>query len=128
MNGHPFLIDQYDLLIVFLSALVRLLFTMKYKAKELEIKGEAFVLSKYFDFKHTFRWCGHLICAVVFVLILPEVFVTWLGPKYFPDLKDWTFAADAVVGFLGYDLVKLLEKLSYKYVSKWLKLNSDRAQ
>lgn len=96
---------------------------MKYKALELDKKGKTFSLNKYFDQKHIIRWIGHYFTAIVLLLVLPEIFGAIVGPKYFPEFSDWSFTADFIIGFLGYDGVKGLESVSLPWIKKKLKLD-----
>lgn len=115
-------IDGWDFLLVILAATVRLFLVMKYKAIDLQKKGRKFELNSYFDQKHIIRWGGHYFTALVLLLVLPEIFLAVLGPKYFPEFSDWSFTADFVIGFLGYDLVKGLESATMPVIKKMLKI------
>lgn len=95
---------------------------MKYKALDLDKKGKAFTIGKYFDQKHIIRWGGHYFTAMVLLLVLPEIFGAVLGPKYFPEFSDWSFTADFIIGFLGYDAVKSLEAVTLPWIKKKLKI------
>lgn len=123
-DNHPFIVDQWDFLIVGLAVLVRMLFTMKYKAKELSAKNKPFELKKYFDFRHVFRWAGHFVTAFTLALFVPELFIQYLSPKYLPEWQDWSFTGDFIIGFLGYDLIKLAEDVSYPWIKKLMKLKA----
>ena len=114
-------ITAWDFLIVVLSATVRLFVVLKYKALSLSKKKRSFEIVKYFDQKHIIRWVGHYLTAFVLLLVLPEIFLAFLGPKYFPEFAAWSFTGDFILGFLGYDLIKLLEGLAMPLIKKRLK-------
>lgn len=132
INSPLDLINLWDFGLVLLSGIVKLLFVMKLKSVDLESKGQKFSLKSYFDEKHIIRWVSHLITGVLMLLVLPEIFTMFIGPKYFPDLANWSFTADFIIGFLGYDLIKLLEKITKPYIDKFtkndtIKSNNGRA-
>lgn len=81
----------------------------------------------YFDGKHTVRWLSHVVTGLSMLLILPEIFTLFVGPKYFPELSNWSFTADFIIGFLGYDLIKLLEKIIKPYIDKFIKNDTDQS-
>lgn len=114
-------ITAWDFLLVVLSATVRLFVVLKYKALSLSKKKRSFEIVKYFDQKHIIRWVGHYLTAFVLLLVLPEIFLAFLGPKYFPEFAAWSFTGDFILGFLGYDLIKLLESLAMPLIKKRLK-------
>jgi len=114
-------ITAWDFLLVVLSATVRLFVVLKYKALSLSKKKRSFEIVKYFDQKHIIRWLGHYLTAFVLLLVLPEIFLAFLGPKYFPEFAAWSFTGDFILGFLGYDLIKLLESLAMPLIKKRLK-------
>ena len=114
-------ITAWDFLLVVLSATVRLFVVLKYKALRLSKKKRSFEIVKYFDQKHIIRWVGHYLTAFVLLLVLPEIFLAFLGPKYFPEFAAWSFTGDFILGFLGYDLIKLLEGLAMPLIKKRLK-------
>jgi len=114
-------ITAWDFLLVVLAATVRLFVVLKYKALELGKKKRSFEIVKYFDQKHIIRWVGHYLTAFVLLLVLPEIFLAFLGPKYFPEFAAWSFTGDFILGFLGYDLIKLLEGLAMPLIKKRIK-------
>jgi len=111
----PFIVDAWDILIVFLAALVRLVFALKNKSI---IMGRKFSLKRYFDTRHLIRWSGHIFTALVLSLFVPELILDYIAPKYFPEFIEWSFIGDFIIGFLGYDLIKLAEKLTSPIVEK----------
>lgn len=115
IQGHPFIIDVWDVLLIILAGLVRLVFALKAKATE---KKGTFNLKKYFDNRHLVRWGGHLFTALVMGLFVPELVIDYLAPKWFPQVTTWHFTGDFVIGFAGYDLIKLAEKYTAPLIEK----------
>lgn len=115
IEGHPFIVDKWDLLIIVLAGFVRLIFALKNKANE---KKGAFKLKKYFDFRHLIRWISHLVTALTMALFVPEFVLDYLAPKYFPEVTYWSFIGDFIIGFAGYDLIKLAEKATAPILEK----------
>lgn len=113
--SHPFIADGWDFLILALAVLVRFMFAMKSKISE---KGPNFTFRAYFDPRHLVRWFGHLITAGTFLLFLPEIYEDTLAPKYLADFPNWNFTGDFLLGFAGYDLIKLLEKATSPILEK----------
>ena len=111
----PFIADFYDFALLFMAALVRFMFAINAKIKE---KKENFDFAKYFDPRHLVRWVGHLITASTFLLFVPELWVDYIAPKYLPELAYWSFAGDFALGFAGYDLVKIAEKITSPILEK----------
>jgi hypothetical protein len=122
-SDHPFLIDRWDLLVVFLAVILRLMFSMKYKARDLKRRQIVFDIKKYFDVKHIIRWSAHFLTALVLALFVPELFIKYLGPKYIPDFKEWSYAGDFLIGFFGYEMIKYLEDKSFFLVEKYFGFN-----
>lgn len=110
-----FLIGPENILIVFLAVFVRLFFSIKKKAEDLTVP---FNLKGYFNSRKIIRWIGHLFTAVTLALVLPEIFLTYLGPKYLPEVTNWSFIGDFIIGFSGYDLIKFAEKATRPMVEK----------
>jgi len=104
-----------SLLLIFLAVLVRLFFALGRKSQE--VKSE-FDIIKYFDIRHVIRWSGHLLTAFTMSFFVPDFVVDYLAPKYFPTFKEWSAIGDFVIGFAGYDLIKLAEKLTKSKVDK----------
>lgn len=121
INSPLDLIDHWDFAIVILSGFVRLLFAARVKSMELEEKNKRFSFAKYFDGQHSIRWISHLATGIALLLVIPEIFILFVAPKYLPDFSTWSFTADFIIGFLGYDLIKLLEKITKPYIDKFLK-------
>lgn len=115
-------IDGWDMILVIMAATVRLFLVMKYKALELQKKNVEFRLEKYFNQRHIIRWAGHYFTAMVLLLVLPEIVLEFIGPKYFPQFSDWSFFGSFFLGFWGYDLVKWLEAATLPLIRKYLKI------
>lgn len=117
------LIDKWDFIIVLLSVAVRFFIVIRKKAVEVHLKGKSFKIGLYLDQRHIIRWFGHTFTALVLLLFLPEIFDTFIGPKYFSELGAWSFTCDFILGFLGYDIVKLLEGATIPFIRKRLKID-----
>jgi hypothetical protein len=112
---NPFEIGFFNIIVLIFAVLVRLVFALKAKADNLE---EPFELKKYFDARHLIRWGGHLLTAFTLGLVVPELFLNYLGPKYLPDFTSWSFAGDFLLGFGGYDIIRFGEKITRPMVEK----------
>ena len=115
-------VSAWDFVLIILAATVRLFIVLRYKALKMHLDGQKFKIKKYFDQKHIIRWAGHYLTAVVLLLVLPEIFLLILGPKYCPEFASWSFAYDYIIGFLGYDLIKCLENLILPIIKKRLNI------
>ncbi len=119
-NSNPLThVGGWDFVILFLAILLRFSITAKSKIKELDENGESFNVAKYFDFKHLFRWLVHASVSLLAILILPEIFVSYIQPRYFSGLDSWTLLGSGVIGFLGYDIIRILEKVSLAILTKF---------
>jgi len=112
-------VSAWDFLLIILAATVRLFIVLRYKAIKMYKKGQGFNIKKYFDQKHIIRWAGHYLTAVVLLLVLPEIFLLILGPKYCPEWAMWSFTYDFILGFLGYDFIKCVERLILPVIKKY---------
>lgn len=112
-------VTAWDFLLIILAATVRLFIVLRYKAVKMYKKRQRFDIKKYFDRKHIIRWIGHYFTALVLLLVLPEIFLLILGPKYCPEFAAWSFAYDFLLGFLGYDFIKCLESFILPIVKKY---------
>jgi len=110
-----FLIGYENIFIIILAVGVR--FTLAIKAKS-ENLSEPFILKTYLNTRKVIRWGGHLFTALTLGLILPEFFLNYVGPKYLPEVNTWHFLGDFIIGFAGYDLIKLGEKLIRPLIEK----------
>ena len=114
IENHPFIVDVWDILLILLAGLVRLTIALKNKAAQ----KKDFSLRKYFDGRHIVRWGGHLFTAFVMALFIPELVIDYLAPKWFPEVTNWHFAGDFIIGFAGYDLIRLAERYSKPLINK----------
>lgn len=112
----PFIADQYDFLLMTLAAFVRFTFALKSKINEV---GQKFEFKKYFDARHFVRWGSHLVAALTFLLFVPELYEHYIAPEYLEGFPHWNFTGDFIIGFLGYDLVKFVEKRISKITDKF---------
>ena len=103
------------ILIIILAVGVR--FTLAIKAKS-EKLNEPFILRTYLNTRKIIRWGGHLFTALTLGLILPEFFLNYVGPKYLPEVNTWHFLGDFIIGFAGYDLIKLGERITRPLIEK----------
>jgi len=110
-----FLIGYENILIIILAVGVR--FTLAIKAKS-ENLNEPFILRTYLNTRKIIRWGGHLFTALTLGLILPEFFLNYVGPKYLPEVNTWHFLGDFIIGFAGYDLIKLGERITRPLIEK----------
>lgn len=103
-------IGLWDLVAVAFGVLLRFLNSMYKKSEALSFKGERFRFSKYFDAKHVVRWALHLATSIAASLFLPNILVGYILPKYFEGLQSWTLFGSFIIGYTGYNLLKVLEK------------------
>ena len=89
------------------------------------VKGEKFDYKLYFDSKHLIRWLIHLISAILGIIILPEVFILYVYKKYNIGLTDWALLGSGIVGFVGYDLIRITEKIFLAILSKTVGYKPD---
>jgi len=115
-------VSAWDFVLIILAATVRLFIVLRYKALKMHNNGQRFKIKKYFDQKHIIRWAGHYFTALVLLLVLPEIVLIVLGPKYCPEFASWSFAYDFVLGFLGYDFIKCVERLILPIIKKRLNI------
>jgi len=119
VNHNPFLyLNSWDFAIMFIAIIVRMLVVMNAKSESLKIEGKNFNFKAYFDSKHILRWSLHSVSSVVVILILPKFFVEVVQRRYFSELDEWTLLSSAIVGFLGYDIVKIFESVGKSMFKK----------
>ena len=98
-GSSPFLhVGGWDFVILFLAILLRFVVMAKNKIKQLNTEKREFNFVDYFDFRHGFRWVAHTITALIGILVLPEIFVNYIQPKYFNGLEIWTLFGSGVNG------------------------------
>ena len=98
----------WDLFIVTIGIVFRMVFSINKKYKQL---GEKFIIKKYFDFLHVIRWALHMVTAYSMILVLPQFFISYIGPKYLDGFDTWTYLGSGLIGFLGYDIIKVFEQV-----------------
>jgi len=103
-------INWWDLALLIAGVAVRMLVSLNQKTKQFDTY---FSLVKYFDVKHVIRWTIHFFVALIGLLVFPNSIAL-----YFPRLGDWSFLGSVILGFLGYDLVKVVEKITLKFFNK----------
>ena len=119
-------LGTWDFVVVFLAVFLRFLVSTNIKQYKVEeVKGEKFDYKRYFDTKHLIRWAIHLITAVLGIIILPEVFILYVNKKYNIGLTDWALLGSGVVGFVGYDLIRVTEKILLLILSKTVGYKPD---
>ena len=119
-------LGTWDFVVVFLAVFLRFLVSTNIKQYKVEnVKGEKFDYKRYFDSKHLIRWAIHLITAVLGIIILPEVFILYVNKKYDTGLTDWALVGSGVVGFVGYDLIRVTEKIILSTLSKTVGYKPD---
>lgn len=107
-------INKWDFILMSFGVVIRFLVTIQYKS----IEFKEFSLKKYFDTKHTIRWGIHLMVSITAILAIPEVFIEVISPKYFPEILSWGLIGSVIIGFVGYDLIKVIEKLTAIFLKK----------
>jgi hypothetical protein len=124
MKFSPFdLIGGWDFLFLLLGMLIKLYYVLN--AKVIELGKEEFSIFKYFDFRHCVRWFGHVVVSITALLTIPQFFVSYLGPKYMDGFALWTGFGSALLGFFGLDILKILEKLSFKIFGNIVKSDNE---
>ena len=136
-DNNPFYyLGTWDFVVVFLAVFLRFLVSTnikQYKAENVdnqqykveEVKGEKFDYKRYFDTKHLIRWAIHLITAMLGIIILPEVLILYVNKKYDIGFTDWALLGSGVIGFLGYDLIRVTEKVLLFILSKSIGYKPD---
>ena len=77
-----------------------------------------FEIHKYFDVKHVLRWSIHATASIIGLLTLPEIFVNYIQPKYFDGFAFWSLLGSTAIGWLGYDIVKIIEKIYKNFIKR----------
>ena len=102
-------LDLQDFIALFAGISLRAIAALRAKS---EIFGHRFDFSLYFDTKHVFRWFAHLFSSILLMFILPEFFLDWVVPNIsWLKIEDWSLFGSATVGFIGYDFIKLFERI-----------------
>lgn len=118
-DSTPFdLINSWDFGVLFICIILRFVIAARVKATKLELKGKTFQFYKYFDSIHIVRWATHSLTAIVGLMIFPEIFVNYIQPKFVPEMEDWTLFGSGFIGFLGYDIIRGIEKIMFTVLGK----------
>lgn len=105
-------VGSWDFIVVFMAVFLRFLVSTNIKQYDVENKKkEQFDYLKYLDTKHLIRWGIHLMTALIGLMVLPEIFILYVYKKYELVLDDWTLFGSFLVGFVGYDMIKIGEKI-----------------
>lgn len=98
-----------SLIVLVLAILLRGIASVKsHKGKH----GSDFDFGAYFDFQHCFRWLLHIIAAAVAYINLPEILA--LVSSYYGEVYSGLMGIGAgIIGYLGYDLIRLAERFSF---------------
>ena len=120
LGGSPMdYVTQWDIILVTIGIAFRMIKSINQKYTKLEKAGITFEVKKYFDFLHVIRWAMHIITAYTMILVIPQLFVMWFGPKYMDGLDTWSFFGSALMGYLGYDMVKFIQRAFKMGLSKF---------
>ena len=107
-------IGFFDVVLMFLGIMIRIIMSLKKRAEQF---GDKFELSSYWDVKHVLNWSLHIIVSTAAILILPEIFINYVTPKYLGEFQLSAAAVSALIGFFGYDLIKFIGK-GWKFLKK----------
>jgi hypothetical protein len=119
-------LGAWDFYIVTFAIVLRFMIDTEKKSQEVKKeKGEEFQMKKYLDGKHLRRWLIHIFTAFVGLFVLPQIFIVFIYKKYNVGLSDWTLIGSAVVGFLGFDLIRISEKVCLAILSKLIGYKTD---
>jgi uncharacterized membrane protein YhaH (DUF805 family) len=122
-------VGTWDFVVVFMAVFLRFLVSTNLKQYKIENeKGESFDYSKYLDSKHLIRWAIHLITALIGIIILPEIFILYVYKKYDIGLTDWALMGSFIIGFVGYDMIRIGEKIIVLILGKLVGYKPDDAK
>lgn len=107
-------IDLYDAFLLTAGIVLRFLFVINAKAIQFQTK---FKFKSYFDIVHIIRWSIHILTCVIGILVFPEFTVKAIS-KFYPEFDSWLYLFDVVIGFLGYDIIKITEKITLNIYKK----------
>lgn len=116
-------LTAWDFILLLLGVWLKMSHSMYIKS----CKYVPFSFTKYFDVKHLIRWNLHVVSSIVAILSFPQLFVTYIQPKYFEEMTGWLMVFSAVIGFTGYYFWKSLEIIVLFFAKKigvsseWLK-------
>ena len=108
-------IHVWDIGVMLLSVILRMAKSISKHQEEFKLDFE---LKDYFDLKHILRWVIHTISSIIALLTLPQLFVNYIQPKYFDGLLFWSLTGSATLGWLGYDLIKISERVYKIFIKK----------
>ena len=80
------------------------------------VNNVPFTIGGYFDARHTIRWLMHLCSSLIGFLAMPGLF--HLLTPYYAGVEKFTIIMTTAIGYLGYDLIKWVEKLAKKKAKK----------
>ena len=108
-------VTNWDLCILILGITLRFFTVIKKKIEQFN----DFAFRKYFDAKHSIRWILHVISSFSLFLFVPQLFVEYIAPKYLLGvIENWNLFGSFLLGFIGYDFIKSLEVVTFKFLGK----------
>lgn len=111
-------LSEWDFWLLGFAVLFRLLVELSKKNEELDAKGEKFSWGLYWDFRHITRWLMHVFASVIGIIILPEILVDVVQKRYFSEMTEWTLFGSGLIGYLGYDILKVIEAVGLMLLEK----------
>ncbi len=119
-------LGSWDFVVLFLAVFLRFLVETNVKQYKVEsVSGQKFDYKTYFDFKHLIRWVIHLISAMLGLIVLPEVFISYVYKKYEVGITDWSLLGTLTIGFVGYDMIRVTEKIFLAILNKTVGYKPD---
>lgn len=120
---------MYPIAVLILAILLRGIVSVR---KHQEKHQEEFNFKYYFDLKHSFRWILHITSSIISFLVLPDLF-NLIKLFYECDFNSFALLSAATVGFLGYDVLRFLEFITFYLadksnipLKKWVTKNKDK--
>lgn len=107
--------NHFILSIIVLSFAILLRGVVSIK-KHIQIHGDNFSFKSYFDVKHSIRWVLHIISSILCFIGMPELLI--LVSKWVPGVENFIVIPTALIGYIGYDLIRWFEFLSMIGVKK----------
>jgi hypothetical protein len=118
-ESHPFkYLNGWDFLFMLFAIVLRMLVVMNQKSEELKIEGKTFSIKKYFDSSHSLRWTLHIAASIILMLTFPNFFIEVVQKKYMSEVENWSHFNSIIIGFLGYDMVKVLQEVGRGILKK----------
>lgn len=119
-------LETWDFFIVFFAVMLRFMIDTEKKSLKVKEKDQGeFEFFKYFDGKRRRRWFLHVGASFLGLLVLPEIFLFVVNDKLDISLSDWTLFGSAVVGFVGFDLIRIFEKIFVGLLEKVVGYKQD---